>query len=137
MSAKGNAPLIEGDFYEGAFGSSILLALTSRDAVTWLRTVFDSLAEADVGDVFRLDGPPRVEIGASITAFLLQRVEQPPERHLVRAPDGGFMWSCAAEEWRTASLMLEPLLTQSGHQYLTSETDDDGIIEVSFGEGHA
>jgi hypothetical protein len=36
-------PLLEGDFYEGAFGPSILLILTSRDSITWLRALFDDL----------------------------------------------------------------------------------------------
>lgn len=129
-------PLLEGDFYEGAYGPSILLVLTSREAVAWLRSIFDNLSRASIGDVFRLDSQPRVEIGAALTALELRRVEHMPRRHLVQAPDTSFMWSCTAEEWQTASLMLEPLLEQSGHQYLTSEADDDAIIEVSYGEDH-
>jgi hypothetical protein len=129
-------PLLEGDFYEGAYGPSILLVLTSREAVAWLRTMFDDLASAGVGTVVRLDNQQRVEIGAALTALRLRRVEHTPDRHLVQAPDGSFTWSCTADEWHTASLMLEPLLEQSGHQYLTSETADDAIIEVSYGENH-
>jgi hypothetical protein len=129
-------PLLEGDFYEGAYGPSILLVLTSREALAWLRSIFDDLSSASIGTVLRLDSQPRVEIGAALTALELRRVEQTPDRHLVQAPDGSFTWSCTADEWHTASLMLEPLLEQSGHQYLTSETDYDAIIEVSYGEDH-
>jgi len=133
---SGLQPLLEGDFYEGAYGPSILLVLTSREAVAWLRSIFDDLARASIGAVFRLDSQPRVAIGAALTALELRRVEDTPTRHLVQAPDGTFTWSCTADEWQTASLMLEPLLKQSGHQYLTSETDDDATIEVSYGEDH-
>ena len=129
-------PLLEGDFYEGAYGPSILLVLTSREAVAWLRSIFNDLARASIGAVLRLDSQPSVEIGAELTALELCRVEHTPDRHLVQASDGSFTWSCTADEWQTASLMLEPLLEQSGHQYLTSETDDDAIIEVSYGEEH-
>jgi hypothetical protein len=135
-SVAGQPPLLEGDFYEGAYGPSILLVLTSREAVAWLRSVFDDLARGSIGAVLRLDTQPRVEIGAALTALQLRRVEATPDRHLVQARDGSFTWSCTADEWQTASLLLEPLLKQSGHQYLTSETDDDAIIEVSYGEDH-
>lgn len=134
MSAQ--RPLIEGDFYQSAYGPSILLVLTSREAVAWLRSLFEHLAGTSIGAVFRLDTQPRVEIGAALTALELRRVDATPTRHLVQASNGTFMWSCTADEWETASLILEPLLKQSGHQYLTSETDDDAIIEVSYGEDH-
>jgi hypothetical protein len=128
-------PPLEGDFYEGAFGPSILLVLTSPEAVVWLRSIFDDLAASSIETVLRLDSQPTVEIGAALTALELRRVERASDRHLVQAPDGSFTWSCTADEWQTVSLMLEPLLEQSGHQYLTSETDD-AIIEVSYGEHH-
>ena len=137
MKRVGDRPLIEGDYYQGAFGPSILLVLTSRKAVSWLDTVFETLETAEVDRDFRLDSQPGVEIGAAVTAFLMRRVIHPPRRHLVRERDGTFRWSCVADEWHTARMLLEPLRTQAGHQYLTSETDDDAIIEVSFGEKHA
>jgi hypothetical protein len=133
---SGRPRLLEGDFYEGAYGPSILLVLTSPEAVVWLRSIFENAARASVGAVFRLDTQPGVEIGAALTALKLCRVESAPNRHVRMAPEGTFTWSCTAEEWETARLMLEPLLEQSGHQYLTSETDDDAIIEVSYGEDH-
>ena len=136
LNSTRQPPLVEGDFYEGAFGPSILLVLRTKEAVLWLRSVFEDLAGVDVGHVFRLEDQAQVEIGAAVTEFLMRRVERTPERHLVRSRQGGFTWSCTAKEWRAASLLLEPLLSQSGHQYLTSETDDDAIIEVSRGEEH-
>jgi hypothetical protein len=126
--------LIEGDYGEGAFGPTILLVLLSVDATKWLRSTFGYLANAAVGTVFRLDNQPHVSIGAAVTELSLRVVDRVPARHLVRDRTGGFTWSCTAEEWETASLLVEPLLNQPGHQYLTSEVDDDALIKVSYGE---
>lgn len=136
MSSTSQPPFVEGDYYEGAFGPTILLVLTSREAVAWLRRVFEGLAEIDVGSALRFDTRPEVEIGAAVTGLFMRRVERAPERHLERQSDGSLMWSCTAEGWRIASLLLEPLLNRPGHQYLTSETDDDAIVEITFGEQH-
>ncbi|MCL2780140.1 MAG: hypothetical protein FWD74_01375 [Actinomycetia bacterium] len=102
-------PLIKGDFYESAFGPSVLLVLTSHGAVAWLRSTFDCLASQDLDGVFRLDAQPEVELGASIAEFLLFRVERTPLRHLAGGSGGKFEWSCTAEEGRTAVLLLEPV----------------------------
>lgn len=136
MSDIDQAPLLEGDFYAGAFGPSMLLVLTSPEAVSWFRGVFDGLAEAEPGAEFRLDSQPGVDLGVAVTGLLLRRVERASARHLMHDGAGRFTWSCTADEWREASLLLEPLLAGPGHQYLTSETDDDAIVEVSYGEEH-
>jgi hypothetical protein len=136
-SVRGQSPLLEGDYYEGAFGPTILLILTSSVAVDWLRAMFDRMAQETIGAVVSLLDQPRVAIGAALPGLRLALVEREPDRHLVRGPDGGFTWSCTTDEWHTASLMLEPFTDgQAGHQYLTSEVDDDAIIEISYGEDH-
>lgn len=135
MSTKAS-PLVEGDYFEGAYGPSILLVLTSTGAVRWLQMLFDRLAAGEPGTTLELTGMPEVEIGGAVTDMVLRVVDRVPDRHLVRYPDGRIRWSCTPEEWRTASLLLEPLATESGHQYLTSETGDDALIEASRGEHH-
>jgi hypothetical protein len=129
-------PLLEGDFYEGAFGPSILLVLTSRESVTWLREVFGDLAVAPTERLFSLVSQPEVQIGAAVGDILLRRVSIPPEKHLAREDYDRFVWSCTSDEWETMSLLLEPFLERPGHQYLTNEGADDALIEVSFGERH-
>ena len=129
-------PLVEGDLYEGAFGPTILLVLTSPQAAAWLCSRLDDLSTRDVNNFFRLDLDPNVQLGASITAFSMRRVFSTRERRLVRHRDGRFTWSGTADEWRIASDLVRPLSTQQGHQYLTSEMNDDAIIEVSRGEHH-
>jgi hypothetical protein len=77
-----------------------------------------------------------VSLAAAITELTMRVVDKAPAQHLGRDRAGGFTWSCTADEWHTVSLMVEPLLHQSGHQYLTSEIEDDAVIEVSYGECH-
>lgn len=129
-------PLIEGDFYDGAFGPSILLVLTSDESIAWLRSLFQDIARAPIGTALSLVNQPRVRIGAALNELLLVRVARQPEKHLVREADDSFVWSCTSNEWETNGLMLEPFLEQPGHQYLTSEGHDDALIEVSFSEDH-
>jgi hypothetical protein len=136
-SDRAQPPLLEGDYYEGAFGPSILLIVTSLEGVDWLRAMFDRMADGSVDAVVSLLDQPRVAVGAALPGLRLVLVERAPERHLVRATDGCFTWSCTVDEWHTASLMLEPFADgQVGHQYMTSEIDDDAIIEISYGEDH-
>ena len=72
----------------------------------------------------------------TLSDLMLFKVACKGQRHLVREDPNKFVWSCTSEEWYTMSLMLEPLLRQEGHQYLTSEGTDDALIEVSYGEDH-
>ena len=132
-----DVPLIEGDYAEGAYGPTILLVLLSVDGTKLLRALFDDLARGATGTRVRLDSYPGVSIGASITELTLCVAGSSQVRHLIRDQRGGFLWSCTNDEWHTASLLIEPLLHRPGHQYLTSEADDDALVEVSYGEGHA
>ena len=129
-------PLVDGDYYNSAYGPSILLTLRSAEATRWLRATFDNLASGAIGDAFRLDAQPVVTMREPIAELALLLVGQVPAKHLVKTREGVFAWSCTADEWSRLSLLIEPLEHQSGHQYLTSEMDDDALIEVSFGEDH-
>jgi hypothetical protein len=128
--------LIEGDYFAGAYGPSILLILVSPEAAQWLKVLFDGLADQGTGASVELTGMPEVTIGAALTDLTLSVVDDAPTRHLVRSRDGSVRWSCTSEEWRTAGQLVEPLIDHPGHQYLTSEIDDDAIVEVSRGEEH-
>jgi hypothetical protein len=78
-----------------------------------------------------LDADPGISIGAALWALNLRTVSSPCRKHLCRNDGGGFTWIGTPDEWRTISLMIEPLLHQHGYQYLTSEVDDDALVEVS------
>ena len=129
-------PLLEGDFADGAYGPTILLELKSPGAVSWFHTLLSDLAKAPPGTLVRLDELPRVAIGAAVLELNLIVSEHRSDRRLVRTPSGVFNWACTPDEWRDASDLVEPLLHQAGHQYLTSEVADDALVEVSYGEAH-
>src|SRR5258708_7264264 len=128
--------LVEGEYGEGAFGPTILLVLQGVQGVAYLRAIFDRLADSPEGTTVCLNEDPGLSMGAALWALDLQIVPSPPRRHLFRDEEGGFTWVGTSDEWQTTSLMIEPLLHQHGHQYLTSEVEDDALVEVSHGETH-
>ena len=126
--------LVEGDYGQGAYAPTIRLTARQPEGIDLLRSVFDALGQAEPGETRQLNDEPGVELGAAIYALRLRVTATTPQPHLVRDGSGGFEWSCTAEEWRTASDLLEPLTRQRGHQYLTSEVEDHALVEVSAGE---
>ena len=129
-----SSALVEIDLYDGAYGPTILLVLVTRRSIDWLRKVFEDMAAAPTGTVVSLTDLPQVRVVGELGGLVLSKAERCSRPDLVRGVSGRFVWSCTADDWDTMSLMLEPLLRQPGHQYLTSEGVDDALIEVSFGE---
>lgn len=128
--------LVEGEFGDSAYGPTILLKLRSPEAAAYLRTILDRLVAEGLGASLRLEEDPRVSLGAALWSLELRVVADPEPRRLWKQDEGGFTWAGTPEEWQTTSLLIEPLIDQSGHQYLTSEVDDDALVEVSQGEAH-
>lgn len=134
------SPPIEGDFGEGAFGPTILLRLPTHAAAKYLRELFDWLATEPGGTMLNLVGHPGFSLAAAIWSFKVGVREADTSRRrtlgrrLFRDADGGFTWLGDSEEWTTTALLVDPLLRGSGFQYLTDETLDDAVVEVSFGE---
>jgi len=126
--------LVEGEYGEGAYGPTILLLLRSSEGVAYLRNIFEALAGSAEGTVVRLSDKPGISIGAALWDLKLKVVKSSLQKHLSRNDEGGFTWVGTSDDWETMSLMMEPLLDQRGHQYLTSEIEDDALIEVSRGE---
>ncbi|MCA4135319.1 hypothetical protein [Arthrobacter sp. M4] len=127
------SPPIEGDFGEGAFGPTILLRLPTHAAAAHLRELFGWLATQPSGTMLNLVGQPGFRIAASIWSFRIGVREGTGGQRLVSDPEG-FTWLGDPEEWTTTALLVDPLTRQPGHQYLTDETLDDAIVEVSCGE---
>lgn len=134
------SPPIEGDFGEGAFGPTILLRPPTHAAATYLRELFDWLATESGGTMLNLVGHPGFSLAAAIWSFKVGVREADTSRRrtrgrrLFRDADGGFTWLGDSEEWTTTALLVDPLIRDSGFQYLTDETLDDAIVEVSRGE---
>ena len=126
--------LVEADYAEGAYGPTILIVLRSVAGVGYLIALLEDLAKSAVGATVDLPLRPEVSVGAAVYDLTLRVVDRAPPRHLLRTATGGFEWLGTNEDWETAGLLVEPLLRQPGHQYLTSELDDDALVEVSYGE---
>lgn len=124
------------DLYESDDGPNILIVLTTHDSISWLRAIFESVAEAPVDVPVNLAALQGVQVSGELSEFMLTRIVDRSSTHLVCDDDGRFVWSCTSEEWVTMSLMLEPFLTQTGHQYFAAGPTDDALIEISYGEVH-
>lgn len=114
----------------------ILLRLNPQGGVAWLRAIFDDLATSATGTTFRLEAQSQVSFTPDLKRLQLQVVASSPARHLQLEGPGAFLWRSTTREWDIDSQFIEPLLHQPGHQYLTSENDDDALVEISVGERH-
>lgn len=126
-----------GDFYQGAYGPTILLKANSNGAASWLHNVFVNLANGTTQSI-DLAKCPAVVI-PTLEALTLRCVSKRPEIVLRQTaiPSGvpHFEWTQDASSWEMAAGLLEPFVAgNSGHQYFTNETKDDALIEISFGE---
>lgn len=129
--------LLRGDLFEGAFGLSILLRLESRDALDWMVTLIESVSRMSESATFSFAAQPGVILSQSLQEIRIQREgDGVAHRHLRQVQPGVFLWVGTSEYWGTLAELVSALKETSGHQYVTSETDDDALIEVSFGERH-
>jgi hypothetical protein len=129
--------LVDGDYYQGAYGPSIILILTSPQAVRWLDDVFLRLEQSSVP--FELSADPAVNITNVATLSLVPRPDgEESELRLVGAGvPASFVWYLTPSGCREVRMLIEPFLADKhGHQYLTREYVDDALVELSYGEHH-
>jgi hypothetical protein len=128
-------PLIVGGLSPGAYSPmTLLIQCNSVEGVRWLRSAVLTIATGeDPGD---LAHSPVMALGG-VSSLRLERVLESPRNH-IRIQDGTSLhWSASADEWVTMTSLLDPFLDRAtGHQYLTNESDDDVLVEVSYGESH-
>lgn len=129
-----DSPLIEGDYGEGAYGPTILLRIHTSAGAELLKTLMMRLANSPASTSVSLVDVPGVALDAAVWALNLRVERTVHGKHLWRDSEGGFTWVGTQEDWSTAGQLVEPLVHQRGHQYLTSEIEDDALIEVSRDE---
>ena len=126
--------LLEGEYGEGAYGPTIMLIVPNVAGIVCLRSIFERLASSPDGFTIRLGEERGVVLNAALWALTLRVVDNVRSRHLTHDEHGGFEWVGTQAEWRTMSQLIEPLLHRRGHHYLTSEIDDDALVELSHAE---
>jgi hypothetical protein len=129
--------LLIGDFYEGAYGPTVLLALEPERGAGWFHRLLTRLAEGERSSL-DLVAAPETEIHG-LDSFKLVLVAEQPDVALQRVdidPTRAiFDWSQSVSGWTAAAELVESfLLGGSGHQYLSLEDHDAALIEVSCRE---
>lgn len=130
--------LIVGDFYDGAYGPTIILILMSRAAGAWFQQILHSLGVGGPSKILTSD--PNVYVAHLDDLEMTSRSSGPQITLKRRNNDdkASFVWSATREGWLHLAALTEPLCTEgTGHHYLTDEKDDDALIELSFGEHDA
>jgi hypothetical protein len=115
--------MIEGEFGQGAYGPTVRLVLKSVAAAEQLRELFIGARHAP--EPIHVTRQPGVRIDGVEELRLIQESERGQRSDWLASPAG---WSILA------GLVDAFVKGRPGHQYLTSETHDDVLIEVSFGE---
>jgi hypothetical protein len=128
-------PLLVGDFYDGAYGPTIILIASSPAACAWLQDVFRELARG--GSSCMLTAEPKVRLTNVEVIEMVCRQDGP--RVALRSGDDtaekSFVWSATADGWLYLADLIQPLADGgAGHQYLTDDKDDVALIELSSGE---
>jgi hypothetical protein len=126
------------DLYDGAYGPTLRIDVGERTALQFLRDALKGMAEGTVpafdivpGDRFELSGIGGVHLAvAKDDGF-------EGLRRKTRGATPTFTWNLEKDEWRRCLALIDGLLEANGpgHQYLTTEGEDDALVEVAFLEG--
>lgn len=129
-------PLVVGEFYDGAYGPTIILVLSSITAAKWLRRVF--LEQIDNAEPHDLSVEPHMRASNMSSLRLITRASG-REIELKRVSDKpapSFTIYGTRSGWQYVAELIDPFCNgQSGHQYFADLAGDDALVEVSFGEG--
>jgi hypothetical protein len=124
--------LLTGTLQETADKPTLFLESVSEEGVEWLRGLFFGLARSPWPTGVRLDGQERASFGEGMPTISLWHRGRPYHPKMVIGPDGDLIWTCTAEEWQVIGESVGVLLQGPGHRYLTSEADDQVVVEASF-----
>lgn len=136
MDAQTNTPLLV-DYYPGAYGPTIHVALKSHEHLTRLLRIFQPLAESETE--VNLHALPEVQL-SNLQQFELSSTPgddtAPKSLTLVTGNGGKARWTQSQNAWARTIRLVEIFMKDntSGHQYLTKEGIDDAIVEVAYRE---
>jgi|ERR1700722_20360023 len=132
---RDESPLFVGDYYDGAYGPTIILIASSPNACAWLQDVFRELAHGGTNRILTTE--PKMRF-TNLTALKLVNRTNGPRVTLRRNDDTAgksFVWSATTGGWLYLAELIQPLADGvAGHQYLTEDKDDIAAVELSSGE---
>jgi len=117
---------------EEARPPTLLLRLMHAESATWLSSIF--LAMPDRIE-FDLTADSAVDLLSPVSLRLACSGKRSWKKLAATDREGQFVWIATPDDWETYAALLEPFIEgRYGHQYFTSEVNDDLLVEVSFGE---
>ncbi len=124
------------DYYEGAFGNTIRIATSKTEPLIFLKELFARLSREHQLEI-EMSNLKNVKV-TGLHSLCLRQVSTEFElggNITVETPHD-FVWSRSKEGWKECEELVAGLLTssESGHQYLTSESYDEVLVVVSFNE---
>jgi hypothetical protein len=129
------------DYYQEAYGPTILIDTMSRDELLVVRTVFLNLAQGTI-DIVNLTNLPGVT-SMGLDAFLLRRVNSGDQGDKCLERKKGnrkrieFLWSLPSVEWFARVNLTDGFTDEPGHHYLTDESIDDALVLLQFKQSAA
>ena len=129
------------DYYQGAYGPTILIDTTSQDELLAIRTVFLNLAQGKIDLVNLVNKPGITAMG--IDALVLRSVttgkqgDKCLERKKTNSKRSEFLWSLPNVEWWAHVNLTDGFTDAPGHHYLTDEDIDDSLVVLQFKESAA
>ena len=129
------------DYYQGAYGPTIVIDTTDRDELLAIRTLFLKLAQEKI-DLVDLTNMPGVT-SMGLDAFILRRVNSGEqgdrclERKKAKSRQIEFLWSLPSVEWWARVNLTDGFTDTPGHHYLTDEDIDDALVVLQFKESAA
>lgn len=129
------APLLVGDFYDGADGPTIILIASAPAVCAWLQEVFREISHCVPNRTLSVQ--PEVRF-TNVEAIEMVCRANGPRVTLGRGADTArktFVWSATADGWLYLADLIQPLADgKAGHQYLTEDKNDVAVVELSCGE---
>jgi len=129
-------------YYEGAYGPTILIDTMKWDELQKIRSLFVRLARGEIDITNLLTAEQITPIGFDV--LVLTRLKCNDEREkcieFKRGKTGTieFQWSLPAVEWWGCVNLVDGFTEgKSGHHYFGSEENDDAIIVLQYMESAA
>jgi hypothetical protein len=128
------------DYYAGAYGPTIRVAINSLEHLKSIRDLFASLAAGQLKSVKLSD-----VIAAKVSGMKSLHLERIFEERVLskslavvghQAEGPEFVWSQSALGWIECAELINSIVKNNrpGHQYLTIESVDDALVEISYRE---